>query len=132
MTTLENLKKKMAEKGHTISKRKPLSLHLGNYQEAVEKAFVEMREQQIMRRIWAHDHTVWKSDPKEITNRLGWLHVVEEMVENIDRLKAFSEAVWADGFTHALLMGMGGSSLAPEVFQKTFGREKAKERGYKP
>jgi transaldolase/glucose-6-phosphate isomerase len=94
---------------------------LGSYQAVVDDALAELRNNRGMARIWAHDHTVWKPEPTEITNRLGWLHTAEVMLENVPRLEDLAEAVRADGYTHALLLGMGGSSLAPEVFRKTFG-----------
>ncbi len=97
------------------------SARLGTYQANVDAALAEMAENQVIHRIWAHDHTVWKPEPTEITNRLGWLHTAEVMGENLYRLEDLVEAVRADGYTHALLLGMGGSSLAPEVFRKTFG-----------
>jgi transaldolase/glucose-6-phosphate isomerase len=97
------------------------SANLGPYQATVEGALEEMAANQIVKRIWAHDHTVWKPEPTEISNRLGWLHTAEVMTDNVHRLQALTEAVGADGYTHALLLGMGGSSLAPEVFRKTFG-----------
>jgi glucose-6-phosphate isomerase len=80
-----------------------------------------MRDNRVMSRIWTHDHTVWKPEPAEITNRLGWLHTPEMMGDSIQRLEELADAVRADKYTHALLLGMGGSSLAPEVFRKTFG-----------
>ncbi|NIR52140.1 transaldolase, partial [candidate division KSB1 bacterium] len=94
---------------------------LGKYQDAVDRALHELRDNQIMSRIWAHDHTVWKDDPDEISNRLGWLHSPEVMPENVSKIEALVKEVRADGYTHALLLGMGGSSLAPEVFRFTFG-----------
>ncbi len=97
------------------------SARLGTYQATVDTALAEMAENRVLNRIWAHDHTVWKPEPTEITNRLGWLHMAEVMSEDLYRLKELAEAVRADGYTHALLLGMGGSSLAPEVFRKTFG-----------
>ena len=97
------------------------SANLGTYQSAVDTALAQMAEQKIMARIWAHDHTVWKPDPTEITNRLGWLHIAEAMLGNVPQLEELAEAVRADGYTHVLLLGMGGSSLAPEVFRITFG-----------
>ncbi|MBS3783762.1 MAG: glucose-6-phosphate isomerase, partial [Anaerolineae bacterium] len=75
----------------------------------------------IVDRIWKHDHTVWKPKPDEITNRLGWLHIADVMKENIPRLEALVEGVREDGYTDALLLGMGGSSRAAEVFRQTFG-----------
>jgi transaldolase / glucose-6-phosphate isomerase len=98
-----------------------VSFSFGAYQDAVNAALAEIRDQRVMTRIWDHDHTVWKPEPTEITNRLGWLHIAEAMGDEVQRLQAFADAVRADGYTHALLLGMGGSSLAPEVFCKTFG-----------
>jgi len=94
---------------------------LGTYQAAVHAAIVEMARADIPSRIWSHDHTVWKPDPAEITNRLGWLDVAERMRAYVTDLEDFAKAAAADGITHALLLGMGGSSLAPEVFTRTFG-----------
>ena len=59
--------------------------------------------------------------PTEISNRLGWLDIAERMQAEVRRNPGLRERVQKDGFTHALLLGMGGSSLAPEVFRKTFG-----------
>ncbi|MCD4687091.1 MAG: glucose-6-phosphate isomerase [Anaerolineae bacterium] len=94
---------------------------LGQYQTAVDAALAALEQDDVMARIWAHDHTVWKNDPAEITNRLGWLTIADAMQEEVTRLKALVAEVQADGYTHALLLGMGGSSLAPEVFRLTFG-----------
>ncbi len=98
-----------------------LSATLGSYRETVDAALTEMKRQQITDRIWAHDHTVWKPEPTEISNRLGWLRIADAMLENIPRIKSLVEQVQADGYTDVLLLGMGGSSLAAEVFRKTFG-----------
>ena len=93
---------------------------LGEYQEAVDAALDEMAREEIIDRIWRHDHTVWKPEPEEITNRLGWLHIASVMQENVPRLEQLVQSVRDDGYTDVLLMGMGGSSLAPEVFSKIF------------
>jgi glucose-6-phosphate isomerase len=98
-----------------------VSFSLGTYQGAVDAALAEIRAQRVMARIWDHDHTVWKPEPKEITNRLGWLHIAEAMGDEVQRMQEFADGVRADGYTHALLLGMGGSSLAPEVFCTIFG-----------
>jgi len=94
---------------------------LGTYGEMVDTSLTEIERKHIVKRIWAHDHTVWKPQPTEIANRLGWLHTAEAMMDNIHRLKTLAEDVRADGYTHVLLLGMGGSSMAPEVFRQTFG-----------
>ncbi|MFQ5627988.1 MAG: glucose-6-phosphate isomerase [bacterium] len=94
---------------------------LENYQTQIDNAFTGLHEKNIISRIWQRDHTVWKSGPEEIANRLGWLDCPETMRGNISEMSEFAENVRTEGFTQALLLGMGGSSLAPEVFQKTFG-----------
>ncbi len=96
---------------------------LGDYHAQVGAALEAVTEARIVSRIWEEDHTVWQPDPDEITdpNRLGWLRIADEMQDERFRLEALLASVREDGFTHALLLGMGGSSLAPEVFQKVFG-----------
>ncbi len=69
-------------------------------------------------KMWSHDPTLWTSDPAgqaEIRNRLGWLHLPETMKPLLADIKAFAKHIHENGFTHFLLLGMGGSSLAPEV-----------------
>jgi glucose-6-phosphate isomerase len=98
-----------------------MEIKLGTYQSKVDTALQKMAQDKVVARIWAGDHTVWKPDPTEISNRLGWLRIADEMSSQIDRLQALAADVKAAGFTDVLLLGMGGSSLAPEVFAKTFG-----------
>ena len=100
-----------------------METRLGDYDEAVSGAVSEMAHDDVMDRIWKHDHTVWKADPQEITNRLGWLHIASVMKENVPRIESLVEEVRDDGYTDALLLGMGGSSRAAEVFRRTFGVE---------
>jgi glucose-6-phosphate isomerase len=97
------------------------SFSLGAYKAAVDAALAEMKKYRIIERIWAKDHTVWKPDPTEINNRLGWLESPKGMAGTLREILTVVDAVRNDGYTHALLLGMGGSSLAPEVFRKTFG-----------
>ncbi|HRQ40813.1 MAG TPA: glucose-6-phosphate isomerase [Chloroflexota bacterium] len=95
--------------------------HLNAYETAVTQTLHQLEQDQIMRRIWQHDHTVWRPDPAEISNRLDWLHLPQTMQPEIEPINAFADSIQAAGFTHVLLLGMGGSSLAPELFAKTFG-----------
>lgn len=97
------------------------AVSLSKYKDLVDTAITGLKKNRIMTRIWRKDHTVWKQDPKEIANRLGWLHSPKDMVRNLGEINELVNEVRADGYTHALLLGMGGSSLAPEVFRKTFG-----------
>ncbi|MBI3961330.1 MAG: bifunctional transaldolase/phosoglucose isomerase, partial [Deinococcus sp.] len=103
------------------------SAQLGAYQEPVNKALAAASE--VARRVWEKDPTLWKKDEahaKVIKNRLGWLTVGSAMLEHVAELMAFADGVRRDGFTRVVLLGMGGSSLAPEVLQRTFGTA----RGY--
>ncbi len=96
-------------------------VRLGSLQAAVDQAEQQITDHHIVRRIWAHDHTVWQNDPAEISNRLGWLDIAGRMAADLRPIEAFVTGVQTDGYTDAVLLGMGGSSLAPEVFRLTFG-----------
>jgi glucose-6-phosphate isomerase len=97
------------------------SASLGAFQGAVDAALEGLKRERVLDRIWAHDYSVWKQDPTETSNRLGWLHSPEQLLEDLRRISALVDTVRADGYTHALLLGMGGSSLAPETFRRTYG-----------
>jgi glucose-6-phosphate isomerase len=74
--------------------------------------------------LWRRDPAVWSEDPatqKKISERLGWLRSPAAMAESLDRLNVFAAAVRRDGFTDVVLLGMGGSSLAPEVLRAIVG-----------
>src|SRR5207302_8543444 len=64
------------------------------------------------------------SSEREIRERLGWLQVADRMEDRVPELDALRKELVGEGFTDAVLMGMGGSSLAPEVFRQTFGAPK--------
>jgi transaldolase/glucose-6-phosphate isomerase len=73
-------------------------------------------------RIWKKDDTLWGSKgAPEVGNRLGWLTIGESLREAVPDLKAFAAQAVADGLTDCVLLGMGGSSLAPEVLRRSFG-----------
>lgn len=94
--------------------------NLGRYGSAVESALDMLMEQRTIDRIWAKDWTVWKPEPREIADRLGWLTAPGDAENEAREFTAFTEKVRRAGFRHALLLGMGGSSLAPEVLGTTF------------
>ncbi|MBD3168541.1 MAG: glucose-6-phosphate isomerase [candidate division Zixibacteria bacterium] len=97
------------------------SFNFERYRSGIEETLKRMENDQTVTRIWSVDHTVWSNDPKEISNRLGWLKSPVEMKQHTSEIKNFAEEVRRDGYTNALLLGMGGSSLAPEVFRLIFG-----------
>jgi transaldolase/glucose-6-phosphate isomerase len=96
------------------------SASLGSYQAVVDDAMTELANEQIINRIWTHDHTVWQPEPTEISNRLGWLHSPQMMQDNLHRLDKLVDAVRSEGYTHVLVLGMGGASLAADLFSQVF------------
>lgn len=97
-------------------------LHLGKYQRRVNKRVKVWEAEQFSSRLWQKDHTLWSREPQpELTDRMGWLELPDSMERPAGELRAFADKAKADGIKHVVLLGMGGSSLAPEVFQKTFG-----------
>ncbi len=91
------------------------------FEEAVEARLKRLAAENVVERIWAKDHTVWSDEARECTDRLGWLTSPGALLDEVDDLEAFASATWEAGFTTAVLMGMGGSSLAPEVLQQVLG-----------
>ena len=87
---------------------------------SLNSALDQLQAQQTLPRIWRGDHTVWSQSPVEIVDRLGWLRAPDEMATKVAALKAFADEVRAAGFRHVVLLGMGGSSLGPEVFRRSF------------
>src|SRR5690606_22759529 len=79
-----------------------------------------MESERIIERLWEHDHTIWAKDPTEIENRLGWLRIHDRTLAEADDLTQFAKDALGDRVTSIVLMGMGGSSLAPEVFATSF------------
>jgi len=96
---------------------------LGEYQSAVNSALEKLRRDKIVERITAKDYTVWKPAPDEIVNRLGWLDAPLESLEKVNFILAIFEPLRGKNFHDVVLLGIGGSSLAPEVFNKIFGHK---------
>ena len=99
---------------------KTLTSGLGSYKEQVSRGLAGLEQARVIRRMWDGDHTIWKPDPTEISNRLGWLTVPKEMTRKLTELKAFA-ADAAGSFDHVVLLGMGGSSLGPEALNRSLG-----------
>jgi transaldolase / glucose-6-phosphate isomerase len=76
-------------------------------------------------RFWRRDPTLWpEAEADEVPARMGWLELPESMAERVEDLTDYADEVREDGFQRIVLLGMGGSSLAPEVLARTFGRPK--------
>jgi glucose-6-phosphate isomerase len=99
----------------------PPHLSPGPIQAKFTSAYDSLINDRVADRIGQRDHTLWKDDPTEISNRFGWLDSPKNMAAHLEEIRALADAVRQEGYTHALLLGMGGSSLAPEVFRQVFG-----------
>lgn len=97
---------------------------LGPVTDAVSAALDDLARRNAVARTWHKDPALWKPNPAEqteIVDRLGWLELPSSMAPAAEGLRAFADEVRGEGVRHVVLCGMGGSSLAPEVFRLTFG-----------
>jgi glucose-6-phosphate isomerase len=91
---------------------------------AIEHACSRLDQLRFAEALWQKQLNVWTADPaiqKLIAGRLGWLDALDVVTPQLMRLRAFADGVRRDGFTHVVLLGMGGSSLAPEVMRRVLG-----------
>jgi transaldolase/glucose-6-phosphate isomerase len=95
-----------------------------SYQSVVRPALDALNQAQVIERLWSKDHRLWKPDPKEIADRLGWLTVQDKMRQEMGQLQRCVVAAKALSVKDVVLLGMGGSSLGPEVFRTLFGSQK--------
>ncbi|MDD8018451.1 MAG: glucose-6-phosphate isomerase [Bacteroidota bacterium] len=104
-----------------------ISYNLGKLQHAVDATTASFSSKNIIEKLWQKDYTIWRSEEvhrKSILNRLGWLHSIDLMKDNIQHLQSFADEIKNAGFTHVIVLGMGGSSLCPDVCRATFGSAK--------
>ena len=96
-----------------------------NRETAIADALAKLDQADIGKRLWQKDAALWSDDPQvqtDIRNRLGWLNVVADMQRSgVGEINALASAVRAEGYTDAVVLGMGGSSLCPDVCRATFG-----------
>ena len=90
--------------------------------DAVAASLEDWRKHNKVARLWKKDASLWTRTDE--SNWLGWLHIVDQQLSHVDAFKRIAEDVQKARFKHALLMGMGGSSLCPEVLRMTFGKVK--------
>jgi len=96
---------------------------LGPYAGAVQDTLQRLEKENLVTRLWKKDPTLWTSDPQHesiISNALGWLTAAETMQARVPELLAFADEIRKAGFEFAVVLGMGGSSLCPEVLARTF------------
>jgi transaldolase/glucose-6-phosphate isomerase len=94
--------------------------NLLGYEKAIADGLASLAKDKVISRIWKKDYTVWREDPTEIKNRLGWLTSPLSMEKELPGIKAYARNVRMKRFNHALLLGMGGSSLAPFVLSDVY------------
>jgi transaldolase/glucose-6-phosphate isomerase len=102
------------------------TLSVGKYEAEFRAALERLEGNQSVARLWKKDPTLWKSEPDQqaiIANSLGWLSVAETMQSHVADLEAFAQNVKNAGFEFCVVLGMGGSSLCPEVLAHTFGSQ---------
>ncbi|UCF41111.1 MAG: glucose-6-phosphate isomerase [Gemmatimonadota bacterium] len=94
-----------------------------NLRDALARRLEALSDADVIRRVWERDPTVWVDDPAtpELKDRLGWLSLFPQMRRDLHEVTRFAEEV-REEFDRVILLGMGGSSLAPEVMWRTFGR----------
>ena len=99
---------------------RPARQHL-DVLDSLDETLARLDRDQVIDRLWQKDHTLWRDDPTEITNRLGWLDLVTEPPTKDAELEDFLAGVRADGLSDAVLLGMGGSSLGAEALRASYG-----------
>ncbi|MFZ1047697.1 MAG: bifunctional transaldolase/phosoglucose isomerase, partial [Pseudolabrys sp.] len=98
-----------------------IGLGTSELKSAFDEEMENWRKKGRIRRLWAGDKSLWTGTDED--KWVGWLHIVEEELADVDRLQGFAEEIKKRGFTDLVLLGMGGSSLGPEVMAETFGRQ---------
>ncbi|MBN2409792.1 MAG: glucose-6-phosphate isomerase, partial [Candidatus Aminicenantes bacterium] len=86
-----------------------VTANLQKYERAIADGMAALARDRIISRIWRKDWTVWHDDPTEIKNRLGWLTSPRSMEKELSGIRTFVRDIRKRDFTHALLLGMGGS-----------------------
>lgn len=124
--SFKGIEARIKEKREMLQDKKPrrMIFSLDGFESAVSAALEEVEGEGFLSRLWAKDPTLWKSGPEEkrqIGNSLGWLGLPELMEANAAEIKRFAQEVKQTGYTAVVLLGMGGSSLAPLVMAKSFG-----------
>ncbi|MFN2450517.1 MAG: bifunctional transaldolase/phosoglucose isomerase [Candidatus Baltobacteraceae bacterium] len=115
--------------GAVVYKQKQLSsgaervaLSLGSYQGAYDAALDSLAKQDFLKKLWAKDPSAWSDAPdhREIIKKaLGWLNIPQHLLEEVANLQTFAKEA-AGAFDDVVVLGMGGSSLAPDILRQTF------------
>lgn len=118
----DDLMETLEEKRSALLDRpaEPGSFQGTDYEDRVEERLQTWQDEDVAKRLWRRDPTLWADeDTPEITNRLGWLDLPSSMQEEAESITAFANEM-KDAFEDVVVLGMGGSSLAPDVFSHVF------------
>lgn len=117
--------------GAIVYKQKQLSsgvervgFELGAYQQNYQSGLDALTKRDFLKRLWGKDPALWSTDPLHaeiIKHALGWLDIPQRVLDSVSNLETFAKEVAAE-FEHVVVLGMGGSSLAPDIMRETFGR----------
>jgi transaldolase/glucose-6-phosphate isomerase len=117
--------------GAIVYKQKQLSsgtervaLSLGSYSAGYDAALNDLTQRDFLKKLWAKDASLWSSDPQHVAiikKALGWLDIPQHLLEEVANIQKFAKEVAAE-FAHVVVLGMGGSSLAPDIMRETFGK----------
>ena len=99
-----------------------LKYFIGAYEGAVFQTLNALQKNRVIERIRAADYTVWKSKPDNIINSLGWLNAPVDTLNQLSYVHTVLDPIITTGYKNAVLLGMGGASLAAEVFSRIFGK----------
>ncbi len=101
-----------------------VSVSLGSYSGKYNAALDELGKREFLKKLWAKDASLWSSDPEHVAiikKALGWLDIPQHLLEEVTNLQRFAKECAAE-FTHVVVLGMGGSSLAPDILRVTLGK----------
>jgi transaldolase len=125
MVSMQNLLEGIESEREAVVTGRPPTIQ-SSIPDELEPAIAERakaaQSENVAQRVWRKDETLWGGPGPEIGDRLGWLTISEPMLEGAADLRAFADECQADGLTDVALLGMGGSSLGPEVIRRSFGQ----------
>ncbi len=101
-----------------------VALSLGQQQKDYTSALETLVQRDFLKKLWAKDASLWSTDPAHeqiIKHSLGWLNIPQSLLESVANVQSFAKEIAAE-FTHVVVLGMGGSSLAPDIMRQTFGK----------
>ena len=91
------------------------------HQEQIDQLLSDLRSNRVVERIWQKDESLWPQSALQPTPALGWLNVMDELLAAADAIKQLVEDVCTENYSHVVLLGMGGASIASEVLRTVFG-----------